>query len=173
VNLVVSGRLDRHPLAGLVFSPRASVSFSPSSQHTLRLSAGSAFRNPTLTENYLDFTTTNPNPGTNVPNPPYDSLQVTIRGNHDLGAERLLQFEISHLGQFGKLQTRLTAFHYELRDIVSARITQAGGAPPTFSVEQTFTNAGRVDASGGEASLEFRIRAFASIRQLFLSEPGR
>ncbi|HMI31386.1 MAG TPA: TonB-dependent receptor [Candidatus Limnocylindrales bacterium] len=163
VNLLVSGRLDRHPLAGLVFSPRASVSFSPSSQHTLRLSAGSAFRNPTLTENYLDFTYTNPNPGTSIPNPPYDSIQVTIRGNHDLGPERLLQFEVSHLGKFGDLQTRLTAFHYELEDMVTTRTTQSGGAPPTFTVEQSFTNDGRIVASGGEASLEYRVRAFASV----------
>jgi iron complex outermembrane receptor protein len=163
VNLLVSGRLDRHPLAGLVFSPRASVSFSPSLQHTLRLSAGTAFRNPTLTENYLDFTTTNPNPGTTIPNPPYDTLQVTIRGNHDLGPERLLQFEVSHLGKFGGLQTRLTAFHYVLEDMVTTRTTQSGGAPPTFPVEQSFTNDGRVVASGGEASLEYRIRTFASV----------
>jgi outer membrane receptor for ferrienterochelin and colicin len=74
-----------------------------------------------------------------------------------------LQFEISHLGKFGGLQTRVTAFHYELEDMITTRTTQSGGAPPTFPVEQSFTNDGRIVASGGEASLEYRIRAFASV----------
>jgi outer membrane receptor protein involved in Fe transport len=47
--------------------------------------------------------------------------------------------------------------------MVTTRITQSGGAPPTFAVEQSFTNNGRIVASGGEASLEYRIRAFASV----------
>lgn len=54
LTIVVSGRLDRHPLTGEVFSPRLSAIYHPGDRHVFRLSTSTAFRNPTLTENYVE-----------------------------------------------------------------------------------------------------------------------
>ncbi|MBI4377417.1 MAG: TonB-dependent receptor [Elusimicrobia bacterium] len=56
---VASARLDHHPLAGYSLSPRASLIYTLDHANTLRLSAGTAFRNPTLVEDYIDVSVFN------------------------------------------------------------------------------------------------------------------
>jgi outer membrane receptor protein involved in Fe transport len=126
----------------------------PSAGQSLRLSAGSAFRNPTLTENHLFTMIESPNPGTQLPNPPYTTFDVTVRGNPALGPERVRLVEIAHSAMFPRVRTTVTAFRYRLRDIITTNTTSAGGAPPTWSVEQSFANRGSVTNTGGEAALE-------------------
>lgn len=136
--LVASGRLDRHELAGAVFSPRGSLLFTPADGHTVRLSGGSAFRNPTMGENLLDFSTVLP------PGIPFRDL-----GNPALKPERMNQLELAHLGQFGRVTTSLAVFRHQLSDIIAAetRLTPGG-------VVATFVNQAQVTAWGGEAGAE-------------------
>src|SRR5206468_1574087 len=85
---VASGRADHHPFTGWVGSPRGSVIFEPVRAHALRVSAGSSFRNPTLLENYADFTQRYANADPRVPNPPFTAIQTRLAGNRALVPER-------------------------------------------------------------------------------------
>lgn len=53
VNL--SGRMDKHENFDYIFSPAASLVYSPSRDNYLRLNFSSGVRNPTLTEQYLNY----------------------------------------------------------------------------------------------------------------------
>lgn len=48
-------RMDKNQNFDYVFSPAASVIYTPSQRHTLRVSLSSAIRNPTLTDQYLNL----------------------------------------------------------------------------------------------------------------------
>lgn len=50
-----SGRLDKHENFDYLFSPAASVVYNPGPNNFLRLSFSSAIRNPTLTDQYLNY----------------------------------------------------------------------------------------------------------------------
>jgi iron complex outermembrane receptor protein len=157
IDLTVSARLDRHPLAGEVVSPRGSVVYEATPRHIFRASVGSAFRNPTLTENYVLFQTDSPNPGTDIPNPPYSTIRYSVVGNRDLEGEKLLLFELAHSMRLKRLRTTASMFHYVVRDIITTSTTQQAGSPPTFVIEQSFINMGVTRASGGELALELAL----------------
>jgi iron complex outermembrane receptor protein len=154
LDITGSARLDHHPLAGNVLSPRGSVVYQPGPQHVLRASAGSSFRNPTLTENYVLFLTDSPNPGTDIPNPPYTNIRYAVLGNEGLQAEKLILFELAHSGNFRRVRTTAVAFHYRLQDMITTSMTQNASSPPTFIVEQSFINKGAAQAWGGELGFE-------------------
>jgi iron complex outermembrane receptor protein len=157
LDVTASARFDHHPLAGNVVSPRGSVVFQPGPQHVLRASVGSAFRNPTLTENYVLFQTESPNPGTDIPNPPYSTIRFSVLGNQSLQAEKLVLFEVAHSGSFRRVRTTATVFQYRLQNIITTSTSQNASSPPTFIVEQSFVNNGTVQAWGGELSAEFAL----------------
>lgn len=151
--LVASGRFDDHPSTPWIFSPRGSVIFSPLPEQALRFSAGSAFRNPTLLENYLLFTNSSP-----APNPPFSSVETTFTGNRSLDPERMNMVELSYSGRWSRLKASVALFHYELKDLIDtgpARTTSA--APPTLRVESSFLNRGRTRALGGEIGGELAV----------------
>jgi outer membrane receptor for ferrienterochelin and colicin len=154
LDVTASARFDHHPFAGNVLSPRGSVVFQPGPQHVLRASAGSAFRNPTLTENYVLFQTDSPNPGTDIPNPPYTTIRYAVLGNQALQAEKLILFELAHSGSFRRVRTTAVAFHYRLQDMITTSMTQNAASPPNFVVEQSFINDGAARAWGGELGVE-------------------
>jgi outer membrane receptor protein involved in Fe transport len=85
--VLVSGRLDRHPLIGFLGSPRGALIFKPTPTQALRLSVGTAFRQPTQSETYLSLTSSNGGVG------------VTLAGNRDLDPERILTFDLGYLNQ--------------------------------------------------------------------------
>ena len=65
--LVASARVDRHPLLDTpVFSPRGAIIFKPTARRAIRLTAGTAFRTPTLLELYFDLYYPTPIPGATV-----------------------------------------------------------------------------------------------------------
>jgi outer membrane receptor protein involved in Fe transport len=51
----ITGRLDKNQNFDFLFSPAASLVFSPDKNNVIRLSFGSAIRNPTLTDQYLYY----------------------------------------------------------------------------------------------------------------------
>jgi iron complex outermembrane receptor protein len=113
-SFVTSGRMDRHPFTGWVFSPRGSLVFSPTPEHVFRLSAGTSFRNPTLTENNLNLTVNYRSP-LNIP------IKVVILGDLDLKAERMVMVDVGHSGHFGPVKTTVAGFHYRIKDLASVR----------------------------------------------------
>ena len=151
----VSGRLDRHPMTGLMFSPRGSVIFQPALSHTLRLSAGTSFRNPTLTENFWTSTQTIPNSGTILPNPPFTEAELTFLVNRDLVPEQMRTVDAAYNGGFGRVRVTAAGFHYRLKDtIFPTPVELVSAVPPTIRLELSFVNKGDTRAWGGELGAE-------------------
>lgn len=156
--VTASGRLDRHPFTGLRFSPRASLLYSAGPRHDFRFSAGTAYRNPSLLENYSRFTQTLPSAV-----PGFDAVETTIVGERGLRPERMLQFELAHTGRWGPVRTTAVGFHYLLEDqIVASAPATLSAVPPLLRVRQSFENRGRTAAWGGELGLDARVRAGVS-----------
>lgn len=175
--LAFSGRMDHHPFTGLVFSPRGSLIFNPVPNQTLRFSAGTSFRNPTLLENYLRLTQTLPNPGTAAPNPPFSSIQSTFLGNTNLDPEEVRMFELAYTGHFGRLRLTAAGFQYRVKDLIETTPMQTSFAtPPTLGLVSSFANQGTVRAWGGELGSEiviFRpLSAFANYSYESLTDDG-
>lgn len=89
----LSVRADRHPLfddlQGFTFSPRGSLVYRLLEGQSLRLTVGTAFRNPSFFESYLDYTYRSSIRGT--------SGQAL--GNDDLDPERMISAEIGYQNQ--------------------------------------------------------------------------
>ncbi|MDA0747016.1 MAG: TonB-dependent receptor, partial [bacterium] len=151
---VTSARLDRHPLTGWVFSPRGSLVYSPSGRHTFRISAGSSFRNPTLTESYLNLQQSTDS-GFNIP------IDIALLGNTELEPERMVLVEAAYTGRFGLLKVGLAGFRYWLKDVIAPEGDQFGmvpGPPPKIEVQTRYYNiAGETRGWGGEASVELAV----------------
>lgn len=162
--VAVGARLDRHSLSGAAFSPRASLMYFPDHGNTLRLSAGAAFRNPTLIENYLRLT---------QPLPPTGGV-ITFSGDAGLDPEKMESAELSHGGAYGRLRTGLSLYAYRLKDLINT--AQAAMVSATDAAA-AWTNTGSARAFGGEASAEYALdraaRVFAGYSYFNASESGR
>lgn len=162
---IASGRVDRHPLTPFAFSPRGSVIYSPSDAHVFRLSAGTAFRNPTAIESDMWITQVVPNPaGGPLPNPPFTGINVLSSGSRGLAPEKMFQAELSHGGKIGPLRTTLTGFYYELKNIIRrSDLNLVGAVPPTARMTAGFENRGGVRAIGFEAGAVAAVRPGLSL----------
>ena len=175
VSFVASARLDRHPLTGWVFSPRGSLVFSPTPRQALRLSSGTSFRNPTLTENYVNFKQS------------YGQFPVDIEvvGSQDIRPERMVLVEAAHSGQFGPLRTTAVGFFYRLSNVISVLVDRAvlvPGSQHSILLRTLYVNyeadayRGPIRMWGGEVgaklSLNRRVTAFFNTSfQRFSGEP--
>lgn len=157
-------RLDRHSVSGAVFSPRASLMCFPDQRNTLRLSAGKAFRNPTLIENYLDITQPLPATGGNI----------NFTGSRSLDPEKMESVEVAHNGVYGGLNTGLAVYVYRLKDLIN---TSKAEFAPFPDATAGWTNTGTARAFGGEASAEYMLdsggKVFANYSYFNASESGR
>jgi outer membrane receptor protein involved in Fe transport len=90
VQIVLSARLDQHPLLSEPqISPRASVVVHPTSRQSIRVTAGTAFRSPTLVESYVQ-----------VPNStPLRGVTAFGIGNTSLNPERIVSVELGYMLQ--------------------------------------------------------------------------
>jgi len=61
--IIASARLDVHPFIGPLGSPRVAFIYKPTPKQAIRLTAGTAFRVPTLAESYISLEALTPNPG--------------------------------------------------------------------------------------------------------------
>lgn len=96
-SIIASGRLDLHPIIGPLASPRAAVIIHPSPHQALRFSVGTAFRQPTQAETYLNLSASSPVSG----------VAVTLIGGKDqLEPENIATLDVGYLVQpdFGELE---------------------------------------------------------------------
>jgi iron complex outermembrane recepter protein len=163
LTLVASGRLDRHPLTGEVFSPRLSAIYHPGDRHVFRLSTGTAFRNPTLTENYIQASQSFANPGAPLPNPPFTTIRMEFVGNRDLNPEKLRFCEAAHSARWGDLKTTAVGFHYRLRGIISGVTSGMNADSTTITIQNSFGHEGTTRVWGGELGAEFLINRTATL----------
>ena len=159
VSLVSSARLDRHPLTGWVFSPRSSLVFSPSVHQTFRVSAGSSFRSPTLTESNVSLTQTLSFPGAF----PLE-VHVDALGNQDLEPERMQMVEAAHSARFGPVKTTAAGYHYRLRHTITmGEPWLVTAALPTIRVGTSYINLdGDVRAWGGEMGADVSVNQWVT-----------
>jgi iron complex outermembrane receptor protein len=132
-------RVDTHPEAGVTVSPRGSIVYSPSENHTFRASISRAFRSPSALENFVNFSIV-------AGNPP---VPVSIRGNRDLDPEEIISYELGYQAVlFQRLKARIDLFYNDLRNM-STGVTQTGPA------EFTVLTSGDGYIFGGEIGFEF------------------
>jgi outer membrane receptor protein involved in Fe transport len=152
--VVMSGRADYHPLTSWQISPRSSLIFSPSPRHVFRVSIGTAFRNPAVTESHLAFPQT-----LAIKNPFNASIILETRGDLNLNAEKIVQVEASHIGRLGRLKTTTVGFHYRLKDLITpGQVAFVTEALPEILLRIPNINSGvEIRAWGGEISAELSL----------------
>ncbi|MFA6029709.1 MAG: TonB-dependent receptor [Elusimicrobiota bacterium] len=154
---LASGRIDRHPYSGRVFSPRGSAVFEPRSGHILRFSAATSFRNPTLAENYLNSVRTSPAVAPGLVDNGFTDLEATTIGARDLKPEKATQFELSYQARVESFQVSLTGFHYRIQDFITTTVPLEDPAGwPLMRVRSSYTNRGQGSGWGGELGVEYR-----------------
>ncbi|MBI4821042.1 MAG: TonB-dependent receptor [Deltaproteobacteria bacterium] len=108
-SILASGRLDAHPLIGLLGSPRAAFIYKLTKGQALRLSAGSAFRQPTQAESYLDLSASSPIAG----------VAVTLVGKEDLEPERIVTVEAGYLAQTDVGEVEAVVYGNRVADLIT------------------------------------------------------
>jgi outer membrane receptor for ferrienterochelin and colicin len=145
--LVAGGRYDHHPLVKGQFSPRATLLYTLAENHTFRLSASRAHRNPSLFESYLDITAA------------AGPITFVTVGNRDLDPEGITSYEIGYQASFPKRTTLgVNLFYNEYSDLVIGRTTVA---PP--NVITTFVNGPDAWGMGGELDLNVAVTEWLAL----------
>lgn len=123
----LGGRFDWSRYRRSAVSPRGALIFQPDSKTALKFMLGRGFRNPSAYEMFFDDgISSRENPG----------LRPAIAMTYEVTAERQLATRV---------QASLSAYHYRLRDMISAAYTPDG--------LQQFQNFGQADAAGIEMEL--------------------
>ena len=151
--LVVSGRVDRHPLVGVLPSARGAFVFRAGRSSAIRAVLGTAFRNPTFLESYLEAT----------PATPVAGVSIHSVGNRGLRPEQNIMAEIGYSNEVGDVfTTDVSVYFGRLRGL----IVQGPLGPPSdgrtydpatssfIAGESQFLNDNEAYAQvGGEASI--------------------
>jgi iron complex outermembrane recepter protein len=140
---VIAGlRYDLDTFINPTLSPRVALLYSPSPDHTFRLSGSVAYRPPTLFEKYsANQVTTNP------PLPPETTV---VAGGQSLFPEQIISYDLGYQGWYWqhRLRVRADGFFNHISDLISAR-----NQSPTVA---TYANdPGTADIYGAEVGIEF------------------
>ncbi len=142
-------RYDRHPLTRPQLSPHLALVFEPVNGHILRASYAEAFRNPSLTEFYIDTTVEIPFPIELQPNP---DLEPELTRTAEIGYRYSLE---------DRLFLDLTLFQNRLEDFVVFNET---GHIPGTTIPNAFQFQNLSESrSGSGAELEVRAKLPGSI----------
>jgi outer membrane receptor protein involved in Fe transport len=163
--LAVGGRVDKFGnIEDPVFSPRVSIMFKPTPDHSIRASYNRAFVSPSFINNYLDQNIQFPQPidltplrpllgpaGALVP-PPF-FLTVNAYGNPDMKEQSTDAFEVAYTGTFGgKTTLGLAVYQAETTDNINFTYVFPPGTPgyppPTY---YSVTNPAKGVTLGGQA----------------------
>ncbi len=188
----LGARVDRFDyLDEIVLSPRAALLIKPQEDHTIRLSYNRAYRSPSVINNFLDVTLTEPIPLGRI-NPAFGSevylLPIKPVGNQDLKETSLDAYEIGYTGIF-RGRTVVSAAYYvnKTKDDIfftenrNLRWTSrnpppnwANGKLPTFLVDVvsgglgfpasfTYRNFGKTTQKGLELGVESELNQFVNM----------
>ena len=138
VSLVLSYRVDRHPLlysndvtaGGFVQSPRGTLLYEVRPEQVFRFTLGSAFRAPTFLESYIDLFAP-------IPNQP--ALGVRFQGSQTLRPEQMLQAEVGYRGRIGSFQPDLVVYAERVQNL----ITDGALRPPANPSESVYPPTGQ------------------------------
>jgi iron complex outermembrane receptor protein len=195
---VVGGRVDRFDyLDNFVFSPRTTFMVKPRDNQTIRISYNRAYRSPSVVNNFLDVTISEPiNLGAFSPllAGRIYLLPVKSVGNEDLEEQLLDAFEVGYTGVIGGRSTVSAAVYVNrtkndilFTEVRSARYTPTNPPPGwplppaviglvpggSFPALFTYQNFGRVTQKGLElgvdSAINSNVNAFANYS--FQAEP--
>jgi len=118
LSFLFSYRVDRDPLlylnnvtaVGLVQSPRGTVLYEFQPEQVLRFTVGSAFREPTFLESYIDLYAP-------IPNQP--ALGVRFQGSGALKPEQMVQSELGWRGRFGAFQPDVVVYVERVQNLIT------------------------------------------------------
>lgn len=113
---VIGFRFDQHPLSGFTPSPRVALLIKPTEKQSIRVSAGTAFRNPTFLDSYLDLT---------ILGSPFTSVGIESVGNTELDPEQIFSVEGGYVFEDSDFFSFEFAGYYERIDnlIYQASVT--------------------------------------------------
>ena len=137
VVVLASYRIDRHPLLsagqpGFAHSPRISAVWTPIEGHAVRASWATAFREPTLLENYTEI---------RIPLPGINGASALTVGNRNLRPEQLLAYELGYRGELTSLglEWDISLYQNDVRDLIGLSPLARLGAGSTYDpVSETF-----------------------------------
>jgi iron complex outermembrane receptor protein len=149
--LVLGGRYDDHPLAGVRLSGRATVMCAVAPDQSLRLSAASAFRSPSFLESYLEVVQPLP-----PPLPP-----AGVWGNTELEPEKISGYDVGYRLQLApRTSAELGLYCNKLDDFILYNYILE--VPP----QQQFQNLGSAVTKGAEIEVRHsfspRLSGFAN-----------
>ncbi|MBD3243488.1 MAG: TonB-dependent receptor [Chitinivibrionales bacterium] len=144
-------RYDWHPLTESKLSPRGAISYLPSRNHTIRLGAGMAYRNPTFVESYLDLYIPPEKNPIGVPVP------TAVQGSTDLQPQDIISVELSHRGAWTRsIASDINTFFRRYRNLY--RLAQRAPIPAgdtTGAVYRQFVDTWDAFGCGGEAQVRY------------------
>ena len=152
---VLGFRFDQHPLVGFTPSPRGALLVKPTPGQALRFSVGTAFRNPTFLESYLNLT---------IPTGVVSGVGVNSRGSVSLRPENIFSVELGYVYEDSDFVSFEVAGYYErVADLIAlgSIVAEGDSQPPADGVfiagSSTFENAEGSFHGGGA---EFGVHAF-------------
>jgi len=166
--LHAGARLDKQPHLNETISSRASLIFTPARSHVLRLSAGNAFRAPTLLQSHVQTTLMLPNtPTSGVPYPAVSTLHLDMMPNKHITPEKYRSAELAYTRITDWGEASLTGFYYRLGKLIHAsQPAVTSVAASDAYLEGTYFSQGTLQAWGGElaasARLSERLTAYAN-----------
>jgi len=181
LTLLFGARVDHHPLVDYNLSPRGSVIFEPKANHTFRLSAGRAFRNPTFSDSYV-LVPLEPVPLPSPPLPPGSQTEITVLGNENLNPEKIQTYELGYQTLIKrKARIKIDLFYNKITDFIGTGdyvpisfiknpITQdiildpATELPIPSVITQSFVNLGNAEAHGGEIEIDLLVNSLMRVR---------
>ncbi|MFN7975899.1 MAG: TonB-dependent receptor [Acidobacteriota bacterium] len=146
----VAFRLDRDELVGAVFAPKAGLVWSPSPNHSFRLTASTAYNSSSFIESYLDYTV-------KIPLGNGNTLDITATGNENLDPEKITSYELGYRAfPRSDLLLDINVYHAKLKDFVQFIATEFYDPPGnTIPKHYTYINAGDATEDGVELSAEY------------------
>ena len=152
-SMVLSGRLDHHSTTGWQVSPRGSMIWKPHLDHVFRISAGTSFRFPTITESEL-FVVQQLFLAEST-NLPFRFVDLSLLGNSDLQAEQMRMVEVAYVAKKKSVQFMSTLYVYRLKNVVATTFPEIELTLPAPTVRVSFENRlGTIRAWGGEVGVK-------------------
>jgi iron complex outermembrane receptor protein len=155
-SLNTSARVDHYPLSGFLPSWRVATLFHPSQEDLYRFSVGYSFRNPTLSEYYVNLP---------VEITGFAPLTASFIGNRELHPEIYTTYEIDYEGRKmdGRLRPFVSIYLTEIRGLIETVPT--GGGP--LGLDQQFQNVGEAHSIGGELGVDYDINSWLSLMESY------
>ncbi len=141
-------RFDMDTFINPTYSPRISLIYRPTRDHSIRVMSALAYRSPTTWESAAQTRSTFVVP---LPFPPGPlTTNGALEGNNNLDPEQIISNEIGYQGWFFKHQLRLrfALFYNHLSELIGQSALQNRN-------QRSFINDGEADIYGGEAGVEF------------------